>query len=50
MTPCDLFKLIKGRTLWIIGDSMSKDLVKVGGLVTRLCFGGAGQGPAASAV
>ncbi len=31
MTPCDLFAQIKGRTLWIIGDSMSKDLIKVGG-------------------
>eukprot|EP00884_Botryococcus_braunii_P019889 jgi/Botrbrau1/6584/Bobra.0189s0011.1 len=23
MTPCDLFSLIRGRTLWLIGDSMN---------------------------
>lgn len=28
MTPCDLFRQIRGRTLWVIGDSMSKDLTK----------------------
>jgi len=28
MTPCDLFAQLKGRTLWIIGDSISKDLIK----------------------
>lgn len=28
MTPCDLFRQLRGRTLWIIGDSMSKDLIK----------------------
>lgn len=22
MTPCDLFSLIRGRTLWLMGDSM----------------------------
>jgi hypothetical protein len=28
LTPCDLFNQIRGRTLWIVGDSMSKDLIK----------------------
>jgi hypothetical protein len=31
MTPCDLYSQLKGRTLWIIGDSMSKDLIKARG-------------------
>jgi len=22
MTPCDLFSLVRGRTLWLLGDSM----------------------------
>ncbi len=22
MTPCDLFSLVRGRTLWLMGDSM----------------------------
>eukprot|EP00877_Chromochloris_zofingiensis_P010269 jgi/Chrzof1/5496/Cz16g05130.t1 len=28
MTPCDLWQCLRGRTTWIIGDSISKDLMK----------------------
>ena len=24
MSPCDLFELIEGRTLWFIGDSLTQ--------------------------
>lgn len=24
MTPCDLFQFIEGRTLWLIGDSLTQ--------------------------
>ena len=27
MTPCDLFSLIRGRTLWLMGDSMMQVLL-----------------------
>jgi hypothetical protein len=45
MTPCDLFGQLQGRTLWIIGDSMSKDLIKVGvGVGVGVGWGGVGWG------
>ena len=28
LTPCDLWNLIRGRTLWFVGDSMTLDLMK----------------------
>ncbi|KAF6251417.1 hypothetical protein COO60DRAFT_619659 [Scenedesmus sp. NREL 46B-D3] len=28
MTPCELWPYLRGRTTWVIGDSMSKDLFK----------------------
>ncbi|KAI8476099.1 MAG: hypothetical protein J3K34DRAFT_402088 [Monoraphidium minutum] len=28
LTPCDLYRQLRGRTLWVIGDSISKDLIK----------------------
>lgn len=24
LTPCDLFQLVEGRTLWLVGDSMTQ--------------------------
>lgn len=27
-TPCDLWRFLRGRTLWIMGDSQSQDLFK----------------------
>ena len=27
-TPCDLWRFIRGRALWIVGDSQSLDLFK----------------------
>ena len=27
-TPCDLWRFIRGRTLWVMGDSQSLDLFK----------------------
>ncbi len=31
LTPCDLFSLVRGRTMWLMGDSM----MQVRGPVTR---------------
>ncbi|WIA13627.1 hypothetical protein OEZ85_007191 [Tetradesmus obliquus] len=28
LTPCDLWPYLRGRTLWVIGDSMAKDLYR----------------------
>ena len=28
ITPCDLFTLVKGRTIWVVGDSQSLDMNK----------------------
>lgn len=28
LTPCDIFKQLKGRTLWLLGDSMMLDMMK----------------------
>lgn len=28
LTPCDLWQLIRGQTIWFAGDSMTKDLFK----------------------
>lgn len=28
ITPCDLFTLVKGRTIWVVGDSQSLDMSK----------------------
>ena len=28
ITPCDLFPLVKGRTIWVVGDSQSLDMSK----------------------
>ena len=27
-TPCDLWRFVRGRTLWVMGDSQSLDLFK----------------------
>ena len=27
-TPCDLWRFVRGRTLWVVGDSQSLDLFK----------------------
>ena len=27
-TPCDLWRVVRGRTLWVMGDSQSLDLFK----------------------
>jgi hypothetical protein len=24
MTPCDMFELLEGRTLWLVGDSLTQ--------------------------
>ncbi|CAL8468940.1 g8481 [Coccomyxa elongata] len=33
MTPCDLFPLLRGRTLWLMGDSMMQEFMKA-----MMCF------------
>jgi hypothetical protein len=36
MTPCDIFPLLRGRTLWLMGDSMMQ--VRQGLAPSRLCL------------
>lgn len=33
MTPCDLFRLLEGRTLWLVGDSQTQVLIFVSALL-----------------
>lgn len=41
LTPCDLFEMLEGRTLWLVGDSMTQ----VQSLGTTFCaFKATGRG------